>query len=71
MEMKIFLYLRDDNEGDDGIKALVDSGTDRLIEIDDTLADENYALDKICFFLFLIHVKVYEGLIKMSKCDTI
>ena len=51
--MKIFLYLRDDNEEeDDEFKALVDSGTDRLIEIDDTLADENYALDKgLNFFL--------------------
>ena len=50
--MKTFLYLRDDNEEeDDEIKALVDSGTD-LIEIDDTLADENYALDKsLTFFL--------------------
>ena len=44
--MKIFLYLRDDKEEDDEIKALVDSGTDRLIEINDTLADKNYALDK-------------------------
>ena len=36
--METFLYLRDDNEEeDDEIKALVDSGTD-LIEIDDTLA---------------------------------
>ena len=36
MEMKTFLYLRDDNEEeDDEIKALVDSGAD-LIEIDDT-----------------------------------
>ena len=42
MEMKIFLYLQDDKEEeDDEIQALVDSGTDRLIEIDDTLADEN------------------------------
>ena len=46
MEMKTFLYLRDDNEEeDDEIKALVDSGTD-LVEVDDTLADESYALEK-------------------------
>ena len=51
--METFLYLRDDNEEeDDEIQALVDSGTDRLIEIDDTLADANYALDKgLHFFL--------------------
>ena len=51
--MRIFLYLRDDNEEKyDEIKALVNSGIDRLIEIDDTLADENYALDKgLNFFL--------------------
>ena len=56
MEMKTFLYLRDDNEEeDDEIKALVDSGTD-LIEIDDTLADENYALHKgLNFFLPIYH----------------
>ena len=54
--MKTFLHLRDDNEEeDDEIKALVDSGTD-LIEIDDTLADENYALDKgLDFFLPIYH----------------
>ena len=56
MEMKTFLYLRDDNEEEDnGIKALVDTGAD-LIEIDDTLADENYALDKgLDFFLPIYH----------------
>ena len=43
MEMKKFLYLGDDNEEDDDIKALIDSDVD-LIEIDDTLADEYYAL---------------------------
>ena len=55
MEMKTFLYLGDDNEEeDDEIKALVDSGA-HLIEIDDTLAD---ALAKgLNFFLFIIHVK--------------
>ena len=54
--MKTFLHLRDDNEEeDDEIKALVDSGTD-LIEIDDTLADENYALDKVLnLFLSIYH----------------
>ena len=62
--METFLYLRSDKEGeDDKTKALVDSGTD-LIEIDDTLADENYALDKgLNFFLFIIYVKVYKGLL--------
>ena len=61
MEMQTFLYLGDvDEEEHDEIKALVDSGAD-LIEIDDTLADKNYALDKgLNFFLFIIHVKVYE-----------
>ena len=53
--METFLYLRSDKEGeDDEIKALVDSGTD-LIEIDDTLADENYALDKGFNFFLPIH----------------
>ena len=50
------LYLGDDNEEeDDKIKELFDSGTD-IIEIDDTLADENYALDKgLDFFLPIYH----------------
>ena len=52
MKIKTFLYLEDDNEVEDyEIKALVDPGAD-LIEIDDTLAEENYALDKgLHFFL--------------------
>ena len=50
MEMKTFLYFLDDNEEDDENKALVNSGTD-LIEIDDTLADKSYALDKRLKFL--------------------
>ena len=56
MKMKKFLYLGDDNEQeDDEIKALVDTGAD-LIEIDDTLADENYALDKVLnLFLPIYH----------------
>ena len=56
MKMKKFIYLGDDNEQeDDEIKALVDTGAD-LIEIDDTLADENYALDKgLDLFLPIYH----------------
>ena len=56
MEMKTFLYLGDDNEEeDDEIKALVDWGAD-LIEIDDTLSDEEYALDKgLNLFLPIYH----------------
>ena len=56
MKMKKFIYLGDDNEQeDDEIKALVDTGAD-LIEIDDTLADENYALDKVLnLFLPIYH----------------
>ena len=54
--MKKFLYLGYDNEEeDDKIKEFFDSGTD-IIEIDDTLADENYALDKgLDFFLPIYH----------------
>ena len=54
--MKIFLYLQDDNEEeDDEIKALVDWGA-YLIEIDDTLSDEEYALDKVLnLFLPIYH----------------
>ena len=50
------LYLGDDNEEeDDEIKALVDTGAE-LIEIDDTLADENYSLDKVLnLFLPIYH----------------
>ena len=63
MEMKKFLYLGDDNEEDDEIMALIDSDVD-LIEIDDTLADEYYALSFM------------EGLMRgflswITKCDTI
>ena len=63
--MKTFLYLRDDNEEeDDEIKALVDSSTD-LIEVDDTLAEENYALDKGLNF-FLPTYKLSKGLLGVS-----
>ena len=50
------LCLGDDNEEeDDKIKKLFDSGTD-IIEIDDTLADEKYALHKgLNFFLPIYH----------------
>ena len=56
MEMKTFLYLGDDKEEeDDKIKELLDSGTE-IIEIDDTLADENCALEKgLDFFLPIYH----------------
>ena len=56
MKMKKFLYLGEDNEQeDDEIKTLVDTEAD-LIEIDDTLADENYALDKVLnLFLPVYH----------------
>ena len=48
------LYLGDDNEEeDDKIKALVDSGAN-LSEVD-TLADENYALDKVLNLFFPIY----------------
>ena len=61
--METFLYLRDDNEEeDDEIKALVDSGAN-LSEVD-TLADENYALNK--------GLKSLRGfLCLVPKCDTI
>ena len=54
--MKKLLYLGDDNEEeDDKSKELFDSGTD-IIEIDDNLAGDNYALDKgIDFFLPIYH----------------
>ena len=56
VEMKTYLNLEDDNEEDDGeIKALVDWGAD-LIEMDDTLSDEEYALDKVLnLFLPIYH----------------
>ena len=40
------IHGNDNDEEVDEIKALVDPGAD-LIEIEDTLADENYALDKV------------------------
>ena len=54
--MKKLLYLGDDNEEeDDKSKELFVSGTD-IIEIDDNLAGENYALDKgIDFFPPIYH----------------
>ena len=50
------LCLGDDNEEeDDKIKELLDSGTE-IIEIDDTLADEKCALEKsLDFFLPIYH----------------
>ena len=63
--MKTFLYLRDDNEEeDDEIKALVDSSTD-LIEVDATLADANYALDKGLNFFLPIY-QLSKGLLGVS-----